>query len=442
MSSGIIILFVTAATVFFYSRRRGLLPGPPPKLFIGNPHQLLPKNEPWRAYVTWANIYGPIFSFRVPNRQFIVLSSLKAATELFDARATMYSDRPKVWMLELAKRNLNPFSISYNHPYFKAYRTIFKNSLSTRAIQNYQSVQSEECRVLLDGLHKNPDCFTDHIGKNAAAVVLYLAYGWKVTDDDHLVSMLQEAFDSTAVLIRPGRWWVEGMPLSKRQLYFVSEQLLPEVGSMVSAQQEDIIMRCSQVIYVGGLDTTASSMKSFILAMVLYPEVQKLAQVEIDAVVGQDRFPTFEDKDKLPYIGALALELLRWAPVTPQGQPHDFFGVPAHPQQCRDVYEGYHIPKGAAIIVNFVSMSRNEEIYPDPLEFRPERFLGPSPQSDPRKFMFGFGRRRCPGLHLVEASLYLNTSCILAAFTIAKPLDERGEEITLPPEYENIGPVW
>ncbi|KAG1868231.1 cytochrome P450 [Suillus subalutaceus] len=478
MSSGIIILLVTAATVFFYSRRRGRLPlppGPPPKLFFGNAHQLLPKNEPWRAYVTWAEIYGPIFSFRVPNRQFIVLSSLKAATELLDARATIYFDRPKMWMLKLAKRNLNPFSISYNHPYFKAYRTVFKNSLSTRAIQNYQSVQNEECRVLLDGLHKNPDRFADHIGKNTAVVVLYLAYGWKVTDNDHLVSLLQEAFDSTAVLIRPGRWWVEGMPLlrflpswfpgagfkrtaidygkkmssidtvpfnwTKQQIQsgsythsFVSEQLLPEDGSTVSAQQEDITMRCSQVIYVGGFDTTASSMKSFILAMVLYPEVQKLAQAEIDAVVSQDRFPTFEDRDKLPYIGALALELLRWAPVTPQGVPH-------HAMR-EDVYEGYRVPKGAAIIVNLVSMSRNKEMYPDPLELRPERFLGPSPQSDPRKFIFGFGRRRCPGSHLVEASLYLNISCILAAFTIAKPLDERGEEITPPPEYENIGPVW
>jgi cytochrome P450 len=68
-------------------------------------------------------------------------------------------------MLELAKRNLTLFNMSCNHPYFKAYRTILKNSLSTRAIQNYQSVQTEECRVLLDGLHKNPDSFADHIGR-------------------------------------------------------------------------------------------------------------------------------------------------------------------------------------------------------------------------------------------------------------------------------------
>jgi hypothetical protein len=70
--------------------------------------------------------------------------------------------------------------------------------------------------------------------------------------------------------------------------------------------------------------------------MVLYPEVQKHAQAEIDAIVGQDRYPAFEDRDKLPYIGALIQELLRWAPVAPQGQPRDFIVlIPAHSQRRR-----------------------------------------------------------------------------------------------------------
>ncbi|KAG2035689.1 cytochrome P450 [Suillus americanus] len=107
-----------------------------------------------------------------------------------------------------------------------------------------------------------------------------------------------------------------------------------------------------------------------------------------------------------------------------------------------DVYKGYRIPKGATIIANILSMSRDKEMYPDPLEFRPGRFLGPSPQLDPRKFIFGFGRRACPGLHFAQASLYLNIVCILAVFTIAKPLDERGEEITPPAEFENVGVLW
>jgi cytochrome P450 len=70
--------------------------------------------------------------------------------------------------------------------------------------------------------------------------------------------------------------------------------------------------------------------------MTLYPEVQKRAQAEIDGVVGQDRFPTFEDRDKLPYIAALIQEITRWAPVAPQGQTCiNFAVVAAHPQQPR-----------------------------------------------------------------------------------------------------------
>jgi cytochrome P450 len=58
--------------------------------------------------------------------------------------------------------------------------------------------------------------------------------------------------------------------------------------------------------------------------MMLYPDVQRRAQAEIDDVVGQDRFPTFEDRDKLPYIAAIIQEVGRWAPVAPQGQTHAF----------------------------------------------------------------------------------------------------------------------
>ncbi|KAG1805788.1 cytochrome P450 [Suillus subaureus] len=478
MSSSIIVLFVAAATVFFYTRRRSRLPlppGPRPKFFTGNFHQL-PKNEPWRMYATWAESYGPIISFRVPNKQFIVLSSLKSATELLGLRATTYSDRPRIWMMELAKLNLNVFNISFTHPYFKTYRTVLKNSLNTRTIQTYQSIQTEQSRVLLDGLHKDPEHFAGHIKRNTAAVILYLAYGWKVIDnDDYWIRRLQDAFESSAILSQPGRWFVEVMPSlrflpswfpgagfkrvafqigqrlgrvngtplnwTKQQIQsgnytqsLVSKRLLQEDGSTVSAQQEEIVTWCSQEIYGAGADTITSSLTSFILAMMLYPEVQKHAQAEIDVIVGQDQFPAFKDREKLPYIGALIQELLRWAPVTPQGLPH-------HAMR-EDVYEGYRIPKGAIVIANIFSVSRDKEMYSDPLEFRPERFLGPSPQSDPRKFVFGFGHRKCPGLHLAEASLYLNISCILAAFTIAKQLDEMGEEITPPVEFENVGIIW
>ena len=60
-----------------------------------------------------------------------------------------------------------------------------------------------------------------------------------------------------------------------------------------------------------------TALTNFILAMGLYPEVQHKAKVEIDAIVGNERIPDFEDRHKLPYIDALCAEVLRWRPILP-----------------------------------------------------------------------------------------------------------------------------
>ena len=53
--------------------------------------------------------------------------------------------------------------------------------------------------------------------------------------------------------------------------------------------------------------------------MANYPEVQAKAQAELDAVIGSDRLPDFDDRSNLPYINAIISELLRWQPVVPMG---------------------------------------------------------------------------------------------------------------------------
>jgi cytochrome P450 len=60
-------------------------------------------------------------------------------------------------------------------------------------------------------------------------------------------------------------------------------------------------------------------MRSLFLALVLFPQVQRRAQAELDVVIGRDRLPTFDDRPRLPYIEALCKELLRWNMVTPIG---------------------------------------------------------------------------------------------------------------------------
>lgn len=59
--------------------------------------------------------------------------------------------------------------------------------------------------------------------------------------------------------------------------------------------------------------------------MTLYPDVQKKAQREIDAVIGTGRLPTMDDRDRLPYVRALVSEVFRWNPIGPLGKSHVYF---------------------------------------------------------------------------------------------------------------------
>jgi cytochrome P450 len=77
--------------------------------------------------------------------------------------------------------------------------------------------------------------------------------------------------------------------------------------------------------------------------MVVFPEVQKKAQAELDRVCG-DRLPTMEDEMDLQYIRGIVKESMRWMPT-------DILGIP-HAVIKDDEYMGYKIPKGAAIIGN------------------------------------------------------------------------------------------
>ena len=97
------------------------------------------------------------------------------------------------------------------------------------------------------------------------------------------------------------------------------------------------------------------------LAMALYPEVQKKAQAEIDAVVGPNRIPNFHDRPSLPYINAVVKESSRWNLVIPLGKPFVMIivapiltsseGVP-HMSTMDDEYNGFYIPKGSIMIGN------------------------------------------------------------------------------------------
>ena len=167
----------------------------------------------------------------------------------------------------------------------------------------------------------------------------------------------------------------------------------------------------------------------WLLAMVVYPEVQVRAQAELDEVVGRSRPPTFADVPSLPYIRAMVKETLRWSPIAP-------FGVP-HASTEDDWYEGMFIPKGTICLQNMWVLNSDPEVFgSNAAEFDPARYLDEKGQvkmvmesREEGHVTFGYGRRACIGRHVTEGTLAIDFATLLCqwATRFERPEGSQGE---------------
>lgn len=159
-------------------------------------------------------------------------------------------------------------------------------------------------------------------------------------------------------------------------------------------------------LMAAGSETTATTLKWIVLALVKFPNIQRKLQKQVDSVLGTDQAPSIADRESLPYVEATILEGLRFGTPVPLSVPH------AVSQDT--VFKGFLIPKEATILPNIASVHYDSAIFPDPETFRPERFLN----EDETKIIgteklipFSFGPRSCIGetLARTELLLYLTT---------------------------------
>lgn len=181
-----------------------------------------------------------------------------------------------------------------------------------------------------------------------------------------------------------------------------------------------------------GSETTSAALNTAILYLIANPQVQHRAQKEIDAVVSQLNSPSFDHEAELPYIRAIVKETLRLRPVTNMGTPH----YTTAPITYRDIY----IPANSVVCLQQYPIHYDVNLYPNPHNFDPSRFLGhphgsgyyaAGPATARDHWSFGAGRRVCPGVHLAENSMFVVLAKLLWAFEILPPLDETGGEVAL-----------
>ncbi|KAH9853884.1 cytochrome P450 [Lenzites betulinus] len=453
----------------FTKKRPGVLPpGPKGLPIIGNLLDL-PSNQKGQTYAKWGESWGDIISMTILGQPYIILNSFQHAVDMFEKKSSIYSSRPNLAMGgELVGWNRSLILVPYGATFREYRRLIFQFMGSKKHLERFQPLLEDKARDFIVNLYKDPVNRVKHIQQCARAIILKMSYGYEVLpENDPFVAVADLAMTQFAMcttfssflanvfpaLIHVPAWfpgagfkkiaaeWRKTLDEMCDQPYdFVKQQVaagtnIPNFTSAhlkddMSPERDELLKNAASSIYAGGADTTVSAINSFFLAMTLHPEVQRKAQAEIESVVGTDRVPTAADRENLPYIHAILLEVLRWNPVATLGA--------AHRTIEDDFHAGYYIPKGTIINPNCWWMLHNPETYADPMTFNPERFLsapGKEPERDPRTVAFGFGRRICPGIHLAESSIYLAIAMSLAVFNFEKAVDTNGKPIEPSTEY-------
>ncbi|KAI0517762.1 cytochrome protein [Xylaria bambusicola] len=444
-----------------------LPPGPKGWPILGNINDFPKAGE--REYEHWLkhkDTYGPISSVTALGTTQVILHSAELAIQMLEKRSSIYSSRPKLVFAKLC-RFYDIFSLLPYNKQHQVTRKLLHTALGTEKLAaRYIHIQEKEAHRFLFRVLQKPDLLFDHIKVEAAAIILKMVYGYTVEPHkpDPLVQVVDEAMtyfsETFAIGARlvdfipalqhvpewvPGTGWKQyakkchatvtaavEMPLRFARKRHASGDFEPNMvsefydsrGDEVSAEVQHCFQSAATTAYFGGSDTTVNTLCVFFYCIMNAPEVQRKAQEEIDRVIGNGRLPEYSDKDSLPYISAIVSESFRWHTVVPMAAPHT--------TEADDVVNGYYIPKGTTILPNVWWFTNDPAVYPNPSEFNPARFLGPNPNPDPSRHIWGYGRRICPGRYLAISSTWVTIARTLAVFDIGRGIDENGHEIEEP----------
>ncbi|KAG1830311.1 cytochrome P450 [Suillus variegatus] len=470
--SCVIALGVTSGLICRRVYPLPLPPGPRPIPFLGNLLQLDTK-RPWLTYTAWGKTYGKIIRCRILGIDLIIINSQTVAQELLEKCSKNYSTRPVLRTNELAGLDFITATLPYGET-LRQHRKIFHQVLKAEVSASYQEMYSRHANRLVINLlgAAVTDDLQHYTEVYAGTIIVAVTYGDLADgNESSYLTCTHELIDIGKKIVTPEKaamfmafpfheclfeklpfWCFGGAHSQMGHSRELSQQLLNEPFDEVKAQiangtashslitdflsqphddaDEDIMKAVALTRYIAGVETSASVLHTFLLAMVLHPDVQAWARAEIDQVVRPDTMPCLDDRVSLPYLDAILHEVMRWYPVTPIGFPHATLDD--------DVYDGHFIPKGTAVIVNQWALSRDEDIFPDASRFDPSHHLtvdGKLKSPFVNHFAFGHGRRICPGHWFAENSLWTVIAAILAVLRIDHAKDSNGDRIEVKPNF-------
>ncbi|KAJ7867799.1 cytochrome P450 monooxygenase [Mycena leptocephala] len=457
MSLPLVLLPIFGATVLWYLRGRqhtAAAPGPPKLPVIGNLFDI-PTRREVLAYNAMADKYGPFVHLSVLGKQIFMISSARILLELFGHRGANYSGRPHSTMLHDLMDLKWIFAFKSYGNAWRDNRKMFHTQYSESVLPDLQPIQLKSAHTVLREILASPNDLFKHLHFHVGSCLMEITYGPDTAPQtSRLIGMADDVITAWSKVAVPGSFLVDVFPVFR----FIPEWLIPGGGfrklarinrdkaieareapfnrvqaemdagtapssfvanlltSIGSDADTEMIKTCAGTVYFAGTEALSVCLQAFVLAMVAYPDVQKKAQAELDNVVGKDRLPNFGDESSLPYCNAIVKEVLRWNPPAPLASPH--LSVNS------DIFEGYEIPAGSIMVSNLWKILNDPEIFPNPRQFRPERFLVSEYGGElPREVLETF------------EILFISMASLLSVFDFSPVVDANGKKEKVEAEF-------
>ncbi|OAY50485.1 cytochrome P450 83B1-like [Manihot esculenta] len=450
-------------------RNLHLPPGPKGLPFIGNLHQfdsLNPHSYLWQL----SQKHGPLMSLRLGFVPILVVSSAKMAKEVMKTHDLKFCSRPAlVGNQKFSYNGLDVAFSSYN-AYWREIRKICVVYLfNSNRVQSFRPIREFEISHMLEKISKSavalkPVNLSEAMMSVTSTIICRTAFGKRYEEDGVESSRFQELLKELQALFTcffvsdyfPFLGFIDKFTgffhrLEKNFKEFdifyeqiIKEHLDPSRSKPAEEDFLDILLqlwksRSFKVdltfdhikavlmnVFVAGTDTSAATVVWAMTLLMKNPMAMKKAQEEVRKLVGKKGFVEEADCQQLPYLQAVIKETMRLQPTAPLLLPRESM------ENC--VLDGYDIPAKTIVYVNTWAIGRDPEIWENPEEFNPERFINSSIDLKGQDFEltpFGAGRRICPGMFMGLANVEVSLANLLYKFHWEMPVGMKKEDLDM-----------
>ncbi|KAL8124819.1 cytochrome P450 CYP82D47-like [Apium graveolens] len=447
--------------------------------FIGHMHLLGPNQLTHYTLGTMADKYGPAFSIKLGSHKVIVLSSWEMAKECFLTHDKNFIGKPIVLASKLLGYNLAMFAFAPYGSYWRRIRKIVSlELLSVRRIEMLKGLRVSEVQTSIKEVYKlwiESGCDRDGVvvdmKKWFANITHNLImgmvagkryYGGSANGKEGEVQKFEKMVRKFGFLFGaflfsdfiPFLKWLDSKAHERdmkkaaqelddfiqvwleehkqRRLVrgeeqgdedFMDVMLTILKDAEIAGFDADTINKATSLnLILAGSDSTTVALIWAVSLLLNNRRILEKAQAELDTVVGKDRHVDESDIKNLVYLQAIVKETLRLY------SPSPLIPFRAAIEDCT-ISPGYNITAGTRLMVNVWKIHRDERVWPEPNEFKPERFLTTHKDIDLKgqnfEFIpFGSGRRACPGVALALQSVHLALASLLHSFDITNLSEE------------------